>query len=113
MAETWWDEDGSFTTQLPEKDGGDRYRIFYSGGKNRQKGVGLIVSDDMVKAVLMCESISDRIIIMRLKAAPVNILIVQIYAPCEYEDEEEKESFYERVDQVIPEFRKRVCNCDG
>ena len=51
---------------------------------------------------------------MRLKAAPVNVLIVQIYAPCEDAKEEEKEGFYELLDQVIADFRKgRVPSRDG
>ena len=58
------------------------------------------MSADVGKSVLMCEPISERSIVMRLKAAPVNILIVQIYAPCEEAKEEEKEEFYEMLDQV-------------
>ena len=42
--------------------------------------------------------------------APINMLVVQIYAPCEDADEEEKDQFYERVDQVIQEYKKgREC----
>ena len=47
---------------------------------------------------------------MKLKVAPINMLIVQIYAPCEDGEEEEKDRFYERLDQVIAEYRKgREC----
>jgi exonuclease III len=64
--------------------------------------------EDVGKSVLMCEPISERIIVMRLKAAPVNMLIVQIYAPCE--DAKEEEKFYEMIDQVITDFKKgREC----
>ena len=42
--------------------------------------------------------------------APLNVLIIQLYAPCEDEDDMEKELFYERVDQVIGEYKKgREC----
>ena len=48
--------------------------------------------------------------IMRLKVAPVNVLLVQIYEPNEDEDEEEKDRFCERLDKVIKEYRKgREC----
>ena len=79
VAETWWTGDGCFTTELPESEGGDRYKIFYSGGDKRRRGVGMIVTEEVAKSVMMCEPISDRIIIMRLKMAPVNALILQIY----------------------------------
>ena len=54
----------------------------------------MIVREEVAKSVVMCEPISDRIImIMRLKMAPVNVLLVQIYAPNEDADEEEKDRF--------------------
>src|SRR6267154_309963 len=76
VAETFWDKDGSFQTPLPESDGGDRYRVFYSRGKKRRRGVGVIVREEVVKSVMMWEQISERIMIMRLKVAPINVLIV-------------------------------------
>ena len=53
----------------------------------------MIVREEVAKSVVMCEPISDRIMIMRLKMAPVNVLLVQIYAPNEDADEEEKGPF--------------------
>ena len=67
---------------------------------------------------MMCEPISDRIMVMRLKVTPVNAFVVQVYAPCDVEgsaekkekNEEKKDRFYERLDQVIKEYRKgREC----
>ena len=79
-------------------DGGDSYRIFYSGGDKNRRGVGLIVAEEVLRSVMMVEPISERIIIMRLMMKPTNVLIVQIYAPCEDEEEEEKDQFYGRLD---------------
>ena len=104
VAEPFWDKDGSFPTQLPESEGGDKYRVFFSEGEKRRRGVGMIVTEEVAKSVMMCEPISDRIMVMRLKMTPINMLVVQIYAPCENEDE--KERFHERLDQVIGEYRK-------
>ena len=84
--------------------------MFFSGGVKKRKGVGMIIKEEIVKSIMMCEPISDRIMIMRVKMAPVNVLIMQLYAPYEDEDEMEKECFYERVDQVIGEYKKgREC----
>src|SRR6266516_6581215 len=48
--------------------------------------------------------------VMRLKIASINVLIIQIYAPCVDAVEDEKDRFYERLDQVIGEYRKgREC----
>src|SRR5688572_15852039 len=91
-------------------EGGDSYRIFYSGGDKNRRGVGLIVAEEVLRSVMMVEPISERIIIMRLMMKPMNILIVQIYAPCEDEKEEEKDQFYEALDQTLKEYKKgREC----
>src|SRR6184192_3772246 len=94
---------------------GDKYKVFFSGGKKRRRGVGVIVREEVAKSVMMCEPISERILIMRLKVAPINVLLVQIYAPNEDEDEEEKDRFYERLDKSRKgvQKRERVRNCDG
>ena len=79
VAETFWTKEGSFPTQLPESEGGDKYQVFYSGGKKRRRGVGVIVREEVVKSVMICKPISGRIMIMRLKVALINMLMVQIY----------------------------------
>src|SRR6267154_5732447 len=110
VAETFWGKEGDFTTQLPESEEGDKYHVFYSGEKRKRRGVGVIVREEVVKSVMMWEPISKRIMIMKLKVAPINMLIVQIYAPFEDDEEEEKDRFYERLDQVTAEYRKgREC----
>src|SRR5437867_5617352 len=92
---------------------------YFSQEEKREGEEWAIVREEVVKSVMMCEPISERIIIMRLKVAPINVLLVQIYAPNEDEDEEEKDRFYERLDKVIKEYRKgRECvivmgDCNG
>ena len=78
MAETCWDGEGSFPAELPESEGGDKYKVFFSGGEKNRRGVSVIVREGVAKSVVMCEPISDRIMIMRLKMARINVLLVQI-----------------------------------
>ena len=48
--------------------------------------------------------------ILKLKADPVNMMITQLYAPNEDEEEEENERFYDMLDEAIKEKRKgREC----
>src|SRR5258708_2866933 len=89
-AEILRNKEGSFQTQLPESEGGDKYHLLYSGWTNVRSGVGEILKEEVIKFLMMYELISDRIMIMRLNVAPINVLILQIYAPCENETEEEK-----------------------
>ena len=67
VAETFWNKEGAFPTQLPESEGGDKYRVFYSGGKKKRRRVGVIVREEVAKSVMMWEPISERIMIMKLR----------------------------------------------
>ena len=40
VAETCWDKEGTFTTELPEKDGGDKFKVFSLVGKRVGEGWG-------------------------------------------------------------------------
>ena len=50
----------------------------------------MIVREEVAKSVMMCEPISDRIMAMRLKVKPVNVLVVQVYAPCDVGEKAEE-----------------------
>lgn len=71
----------------------DGHRIWHSGGHKHVHGVGFMVHKDTVRSVLECSPVSDRIISIRIKAKPVNVTIIQVYAPTtDHSDEENKNS---------------------
>ena len=50
---------------------------------------------------------NDRIIAIKLKVEPVNVLIVQVYMPTlEYEDDE-VEKLYDTIEEILEEEGKR------
>jgi exonuclease III len=53
------------------------------------------------EAVLGYNPVNDRIMTLRLQAQPVNITIIQIYAPTSAAKEEDKDSFYEELQKTI------------
>ena len=64
------------------------YTVYYSGGECAERGVAIVVHKSIVRSVvkIVC---NDRIIAIKLKAEPVNILLMQVYMPTsEYEDDE-------------------------
>jgi len=108
ISETFWEREGEFMTSIPGSN--EKFRVIYSGGLKRRRGVGMILRENVGKSVLNYQLISDRIMVVRVKAEPVNLLIIQAYAPCEDAEEEEKDGFYEAMDQVISQSRKgREC----
>ena len=108
ISETFWNGEGDFIETVPGTT--DRFRIIYSGGEKKRRGVCMILREKEGNSVLSYRLISDRIMVVRLKASPVNLLVVQVYAPCEDSSDQEKENFYETLDQVIKENQKgREC----
>src|SRR5206468_7153527 len=89
VSETCWKGDGEFETNLPDQE--EVFKVIYSGGENNRQGVGIIIKKKTEGSILLPQMISERIMVIRLKPTPVNILIVQAYAPCEDSEEEEKE----------------------
>ena len=82
-------------------------KIYYSGREKHPEGVGFIVRKELINAVLNYTTISSRVISIRLKASPINITIIQIYAPTSTYNDEEIEQFYETVDNNIQESHKK------
>ena len=101
LAEVRWTGFGETTTE-------EGHRIWYSGDETKhQHGVGFIVNKDRVKSVINCRPINSRIISIRIAAAPLNITIIQVYAPTSDYDDEEIEGFYEDLDKTIKEAPKK------
>ena len=58
------------------------YKVFYSGRENlRMNGVAIILNKDMLNYVLGYNPTNDRIISIRFQGKPINITIIQVYAP--------------------------------
>ena len=53
------------------------------------------------KALMGYNPISPRVITIRLKAHPLNLSIIQVYAPTSDSSEEESESFYELLQETM------------
>ena len=100
VSELWWLGKGRFTT--------DNENIFSgkeSGGK--QGGVGFLIEKETVKCVLGYDPISERVIIVRIQGHPINIPIIQVYAPTSDAADEDIEDFYETAQSAVDSIPKR------
>ena len=96
IAEHWMLGQGKFITE-------SGHTMVYSGkeeGRSRQ-GVGFILNKSASRALIGYNPISPRVISLRLKAHPLNISIVQVYAPTSDAAENEAESFYESLQETL------------
>ena len=105
VAETFWKDSGEFTTTLPNSK--DRFKVIFSGGEQSRRGTAMIIRNTAMESLMNYQTISDRIILAKYKGRPVDILIIQVYAPTTAAaDDEEIEQFYEELDNIIKTHKK-------
>ena len=74
----------------------DNYYIYYCGQESiRRNGVAIIVNKRVRNAVLGCSLKNDRMISVHFQGKPLNIMVIQAYAPTSNAEEAEVEWFYE------------------
>jgi len=84
--------------------------ILYSGNPSEDqhvKGVGLILSRVAADSLLAWELVSERVIAARFASKCQNMSIIQVYARTNDTTEEEKESFYHRLQTVYDRTPRR------
>ena len=60
----------------------------YSGGVKAEKGVAVVLRNDVVKRLTKVECCSDRLMFVKISAKPVDIVLVQVYMPTTNHDDE-------------------------
>ncbi|KAI5734873.1 hypothetical protein M8J77_011455 [Diaphorina citri] len=100
IQETRWK--GNKAKQLEEG-----YKIYYSGADARgRNGVGVILKRELVDNVCEVNRRNDRIMTMKLEVEGCPTRIVCVYAPQQGCEEEEKDNFWQELDQVMMEIPK-------
>ena len=79
----------------------DCYRVMNSGGGERQRGVAVILDRDTAKRVIRVEQCSDRLMFVKIQAAPVDVVLIQIYMPTTDYEDEEIEMMYEQLNEIL------------
>ena len=102
ISETRWTKSGSVKTE--------DYTMYYSGGDDHEHGVGILLNKTVANSVTGFWPVSDRIALVKLKAKPFNINIIQIYAPTSASTEEELEEFYEELNKCKKECKGHEVN---
>ena len=93
ISEVRWKESGDFIS--------DGFRVVYSGGNDRMRGVAIVLDSKAAKRVSEVEQISDRMIVVKLQAEPVDVVLVQVYMPTTDHEDEEIERMYEQLDEIV------------
>ena len=104
VSETFWKDSGEFTCTLPNNK--DRFKVIFSGGEQSRSGTAMTIRNKAIESLIYHQTISDRIILAKYNGRPVDILIIQVYAPTTAADDEEIEQFYEELDNIIKTHEK-------
>ena len=73
---------------------------------DNRPNVGFLVHKDMGSAVLGCRPVSSRLISIRLRTAPFNVTIIQVYALTSGHDDNEVHNFYRQLQEIIDQTPK-------
>ncbi|GFO30004.1 POU domain protein [Plakobranchus ocellatus] len=90
LSEVRWKGAGKITS------GG--HEIIYSGGTESEKGVGIIVEQTISKAIKGYWALSDRVLLVKIAGKPVDLNIIQVYAPTANSNDEDLDKFYNDLD---------------
>uniref|UniRef100_A0A672N8W4 Endonuclease/exonuclease/phosphatase domain-containing protein n=1 Tax=Sinocyclocheilus grahami TaxID=75366 RepID=A0A672N8W4_SINGR len=92
-------------TGVGELNGGE---VIWSGEeKNHMRGVDFLLSKRAKDALLGYNPVNSRNIVARFNGAPLNIAVIQVYAPTSDSTEEEVETFYGQLEHTIEELPKK------
>ena len=80
----------------------DDHYIYYRGQESpRRNGVAIMVNKRLQNAVLGCNLKNNRMISVRFQGKPLNITVIQAYAPTSNAEEAEIECFYEGLQDLL------------
>jgi hypothetical protein len=95
LSEVRWKEEGDFMS--------DEVRVIYSGGKESQRGVAIILDKETAKRVSVTRQIDDRLMMVKILAKPVDLVIIQVYMPTTDHTDDEVDEMYEKIEELIEE----------
>ena len=80
----------------------DDHYIYYFGQESlRRNGVAIIVNKRVRNALLGRSLKNDRMISVHFQGKPLNITVIQVYAPTSKAEEAEVEQFYEDLQDLL------------
>lgn len=87
----------------------NEHRVYYSGTTNGkyEYGVGIIMKKTIAKHVTNFIPISERIMLLQVRATPANLNLIQVYAPTCQHGEDEVEEFYSQIKEVLKDLSKQ------
>ena len=88
-------------TRMGEFNSDDHYIYYCRQESLRRNGVAIMVNKRVRNAGLGCNLKNERMISVRFKGKPFNIMVIQVYAPTSNAEEAEVEQIYEDLHDLL------------
>src|ERR1043165_2885681 len=98
VCETRWPGEGDFFSE--------EYRVIHSGKEGGQGGVGVILDKRTANAVTGVRYEGERLMMVKLRGKPVDIVVIQVYMPTSEHKDEAIEEMYERIEELMDKETK-------
>src|SRR6476619_416476 len=79
----------------------DGFRVMYAGGPTCQRRVAVIAEAKVAERVTEIDRFGDRLMVVKVKADPVDMVIVQAYLPTTDYEDEEVEKLYDQLEEIL------------
>jgi len=104
ISETRWTQSGRLRLGTGET-------LIYSGheedGARHTEGVGLMLSKEAAGSLMEWTAVSSRILHARFRTKIGKLLLIQCYAPTNEADDETKSNFYQRLQAIIDQRKRK------
>jgi exonuclease III len=76
-------------------------KMIFSGKVKGQNGVAIVLGKRVKNCVKSIELVSDRLMMVRLRAEPKDVVFIQVYMPTSAHTDEEVEDLYSQIEEMI------------
>jgi len=83
--------------------------IIYSGWQADFRGSEIIFDKQTSKAIKGYRAMSDRVVVVKLQGKPLDINIIQVYAPTAESYHEGTDRFYDELDEAMKISKVTIC----
>ena len=85
----------------------EEFTVYYSGHESKKTNeVAIVCGKKTAGAMMGYNAVNDRMMSLRLQGSPMNITIVQVYAPTSGADDDVLEDFYGELQETIDSIPK-------
>ena len=75
--------------------------MVYSGEERCERGVAILFDKEAAERITGIEKISDRLMMVKVSAEPVDMVLIQVYMPTMKYEDEEVEQIYDQIEDII------------